>query len=62
MRNKSPNICVLQGPIYTGAKIMRVHALKCAYMRVSQITLYMLAREVPFDFMAVCVIYRFSQA
>ena len=54
MRNKCPNIRVLQGPIYTGAK-MRVYALKCTYMRVSQITLYMPAREVPFDCMAVRV-------
>ena len=54
MRNKCPNIRVLQGPIYTGAK-MRIYALTCTYMRVSEITLYMPAREVPFDCMAIRV-------
>ena len=54
VRNKCPNIRVLQGPTYTGPK-MRVYALKRTKMRVSQITLYMPALEVPFDCMAVRV-------
>ena len=47
MRNKCPNIRVREGPIYTGAKI-RVYAVKCTYMRVSQITLYMLRTRSAF--------------
>ena len=62
---KWPHICVnlsagiweINAQIYASYKgpYMRVYALKCAYMRVSQITLYMPAREVPFDHMAVRV-------
>ena len=54
MQNKCPNVCTVPGAIYTAAKI-RVYALKCTYVLVSQITVYMPAGKVPFHYMAARV-------
>ena len=53
--NLSAGICEINAQIYASYKGPYILVLKCAYMRVSQITLYMLAREVPFDCMGVRV-------
>ena len=53
--NLSAGICEINAQIYASYKGPYTLVLKCAYMRVSQITLYMPAREVPFDRMSVRV-------
>ena len=50
--NSGAVICEINAQIYASYKDPYIRVLKCAYTRVSQITLYMPARKGPFVLMA----------